>query len=114
MCSPELSDVVDPKNMTEEEIKEEEAKFKDIVFLKRSDSTRYGELLKDLANGEHLKHDEYPKSETEALDGMLVGRALSIVIVSASVDVVIVIGFIEVVEDEDEVIILHRVVVGVT
>ena len=71
MCSPELADVTDPKNMTDDEINDEEAKFKSIVFLKRSDQARYGGLLTELANGAHLKRDEYPKSETEALDIMV-------------------------------------------
>ena len=42
LCSPDLIEAADKDNITEEEKKAEENKFKAIVFLKRSDPTRHG------------------------------------------------------------------------
>ena len=71
LCSPELADCTDPKNMSEAEVDAEEAKFKAIVFLKRSDPHRYNELNMELQNSAHLGRDEYPTSETDAMDLMV-------------------------------------------
>ena len=70
-CSPELMDAVDKDNPTEKEKQIEEDKFKAIVFLKRSDQGRYGNFLTELQNSAHLNRDEYPESETAALDLMV-------------------------------------------
>ena len=71
LCSPELIQAADPKNITEDEREKEESKFKAIVFLKRSDQSRYGTFLTELQNSAHLNRDEYPTSEAEALDLMV-------------------------------------------
>ena len=71
LCSPELADAIDKKNMSEKEVEVEESKFKAMVFLKRSDPGRYEEFLRELQNSSHLNRDEYPKTETEALDLMV-------------------------------------------
>jgi len=46
LCSPELIEAVDNKNIAEKEREKEESKFKAIVFLKRSDPVRYGSFLR--------------------------------------------------------------------
>ena len=71
LCSPELMEAVDKDNPTDLERETEENKFKAIVFLKRSDPIRYGEFLAELQNSAHLDRDEYPTSETGALDLMV-------------------------------------------
>jgi len=71
LCSPELIEAVDNKNIAEKEREKEESKFKAIVFLKRSDPVRYGSFLTELQNSAHLNRDEYPISETDALDFMV-------------------------------------------
>ena len=71
LCSPELIEAADPMNITEVEREKEESKFKAIVFLKRSDQNRYGTFLTELQNSAYLNRDEYPTSETEALDLMV-------------------------------------------
>ena len=45
LCSLELAEAVDSNNLTQKEIDIEEAKFKAIVFLKRSDTSRYGSFF---------------------------------------------------------------------
>ena len=71
LCSPDLMEAVDKDNPSNKEIETEQNKFKAIVFLKRSDPSRYGEFLAELQNSAHLNRDEYPISETEALDLMV-------------------------------------------
>ena len=71
LCSPELVEAADKKNITNEEREKEESKFKAIVFLKRSDPIRYGSFLTELQNSAHLNRDEYPVTETDALDLMV-------------------------------------------
>jgi len=43
-----LADAVDKDNMTAKKIEAEEAKFKAMAFLKRSDPGRYGDFLQEL------------------------------------------------------------------
>ena len=71
LCSPDLIETADKDNITEREKETEENKFKAIVFLKRSDPTRYGSFLTELQNSAHLGRDEYPVSETVAMDLMV-------------------------------------------
>ena len=71
LCSPELVDAVDPDNITELERNVEEAKFKAIVFLNRSDPARYGDLNLELKNSKNLGRDEYPDSAADAMDIMV-------------------------------------------
>ena len=71
LCSPDLIDAADKDNITDAEIEAEENKFKAIVFLKRSDPTRYGGFLTELQNSAHLDRNEYPVSETAAMDLMV-------------------------------------------
>ena len=71
LCSPDLIDAADKDNITDVEKEAEENKFKAIVFLKRSDPTRYGGFLTELQNSAHLDRDEYPISETAAMDLMV-------------------------------------------
>ena len=71
LCSPELIEAHDSNNPTTAECEAEENKFKAIVFLKRSDPNRYGSFLTELQNSAHLNRDEYPDSETGALDLMV-------------------------------------------
>ena len=53
-----------------EEIVREEDKFKAMIMLKRSDDSRYKNLMSDLKSGAHLGRDEYPKSVAAAHDLM--------------------------------------------
>ena len=71
LCSPELIEAADKDNITDAERESEESKFKAIVFLKRSDPTRYGGFLTELQNSAHLGREEYPISETAAMDLMV-------------------------------------------
>ena len=71
LCSPDLIEAVDEDSVTEAAKKAEENKFKVIVFLKRSDPTRHSSFLTELQNSSHLDHDEYPVSETAAMDLMV-------------------------------------------
>ena len=71
LCSPDLVEAVDKDNVMASEKEAEESKFKAMVFLKRSDQGQYGEFLTELQNSEHLNRDEYPESETDALDLMV-------------------------------------------
>ena len=71
LCSPELVEAVDKTSITDEEREKEESKFKAIIFLKRSDPMRYGSFLTELQNSAYLDRDEYPVTETDALDLMV-------------------------------------------
>ena len=71
LCSPELMEAHDSDNPTTEECEAEENKFKAIVFLKRSDPNRYGSFLTELQISAHLNCEEYPDSDTGALDLMV-------------------------------------------
>jgi len=68
LCSPELVEATDKKNITNEEREKEESKFNAIIFLKRSDPIRYGSFLTELQNSAHLNRDEYPVTEIDVLD----------------------------------------------
>ena len=48
LCIPELAHAADPDMITDLERDTEEAKFKAIVFLNRSDPVRYGDLNTEL------------------------------------------------------------------
>ena len=71
LCSPELADTADPDKITDLERDIEEAKFKAIVFLNRSDPVRYGDLNTELKNSKNLGRDEYPASAADAMDIMV-------------------------------------------
>eukprot|EP00957_Ditylum_brightwellii_P115436 8804478-Ditylum_brightwellii.AAC.1 len=43
-------------------------RFKAVLFLKRLDSTRYGELLDSIDEGSNLGCDEYPENLASAFD----------------------------------------------
>ena len=71
LCSPEIFEAADKNNITKKETEAEEAKFKAIIFLKRSDPNRYGSFLTELQNNAHLDNDMYPVTESDALDLMV-------------------------------------------
>jgi hypothetical protein len=71
LCSPEIMNTNDSDDPTDEEVEAEENKFKAIVFLKRGDIKRYGDLVKELENSTHLGQDEYPESLAAAYDLMV-------------------------------------------
>ena len=68
--SHELLDCPNDEDPTVEEMVREEEKFKAIIMMKRSDESRYKNLMSDLKNGDHLGRDEYPKSVAAAYDLM--------------------------------------------
>ena len=80
LCSPDLVEAVDKDNVMDSEKEAEESKFKAMIFLKRSHQGRYGEFLTELQNSAHLNRDEYPESETDALDLMV--RRLGLFMIS--------------------------------
>jgi hypothetical protein len=49
----------------------EEEKFKVICYLKHSDKTRHGALLRVLQNGAYVGRDEYPTTTAGAYDLMI-------------------------------------------
>jgi hypothetical protein len=70
LCSP---DIMDKKGdePTKAEVATEEEKFKAICYLKQSDKTRHGALLRDLQNGAYVGRDEYPTTTAGAYDLMI-------------------------------------------
>ena len=71
LYSPELVETKDKSNITDDEKKREENRFKAIVFLKRSDLAHYSDFLTELQNNAHINNDMYPDSENDALELML-------------------------------------------
>lgn len=69
-CSPQLTDKsID--TMSDDEIKEEEDKFKAVCLLQRSDPERYDDLCNDLQKGSYLGRDEYPTDPSMTFDLMV-------------------------------------------
>ena len=76
LCSPELVEASDKKNIKEEERKKEESWcFKVKVFLKRSDPNRYMDFWTESQNSGHLDNNMYPDSENDVLDLMVVRQS---------------------------------------
>jgi hypothetical protein len=69
-CSPEI---MESKTdiPTKAERSAEEEKFKAICYLKQSDKSRHGSLLRDLQNGAYVGRDEYPTTTAGAYDLMI-------------------------------------------
>jgi len=70
LCSPKIVDAVDTKNPTRDEINAEEERFKAMCHLKRSDSVRYGKMLKSLEESPDLGRGEYPTTVATTCDLM--------------------------------------------
>ena len=61
-CSHELIECEDQDSITDHKKKVVEEKLKSIIFLRRSNDTRYKDLATDLKKGSYLGRDEYPKT----------------------------------------------------
>ena len=72
-CSPELVEKTGA-TATDDEIFQEEEKFKAICLIKRSDPGRYGIVLDELKNAAFVGRDEYPSSPADVHD-LLVRRS---------------------------------------
>ena len=71
LSNTKIIEAVDLDNPTKEEIAAEEQKFLAMHTVKRSDPVRFGKLLESLQDGTNKGRDEYPKTNSEALDLLL-------------------------------------------
>jgi hypothetical protein len=70
LCSTEIMEKKG-EIATRAEIAVEEEKFKAICYLKQSDKSRHGGLIRELQNGAYMGRDEYPPTTAGAYDLMI-------------------------------------------